>query len=574
MAGAYAVLGAAWIFFSDRLLKAMGADAATLTELQTYKGWFYVFLTAVLAFVLWYRSHARIEETTRRVREERSHKHTMLQSIGDAVIATDENEAIILMNPEAERLTGWNETSAMGRPLQEVFRILHGKTREPCESPAQKVIQTGKVVGLANHTILVARNGREFQIADSGAPIFDDSGTVKGIILVFRDVTGDYFLQSELRRMRFAIEKASLGIFQIGEEGDILYANEAAMESLGYESAEIRKLTIVDIDPMFDIGSWKKHRVEILRDGGARTIKTRHRRKDGTTFPVEVQINYHEFEGERFSFSFARDITRREEAQTRLLNMNEELRLAKEQAESSDRAKSEFLAVMSHELRTPLNPILGFTSVLQHEIKKEQHRDYLETIHASGQRMLNMIEEILDYIQMDRDNLSALDDPVSILLTCRQAMAEVKPVAGNLGLELVDPDRSVAELENRTTLTGDARLLMRILTNLLSNACKFTPQGRVTLTVVPDTEADRASRQWVSFVVEDSGIGIPADKLEEVFRPFHQLDSSRTRRAQGLGMGLAICRKLANLLGGEIHAASEVGKGSRFTVRIPFGVKA
>lgn len=574
VAGAYAVLGVAWIFFSDRLLEAFRADAESMTQLQTYKGWFYVLLTAVLAFVLWYRSHAKIEETTRRVREERTHKHTMLRSIGDGVIATDEKEAIILMNPEAERLTGWNETSAMGRPLPKVFKILHGKTREPCQSPVQKVIQTGKVVGLANHTILVARNGREFQIADSGAPIFDDSGTVKGIILVFRDVTGDYFLQSELRRMRFAIEKASLGIFQLGEEGDILYANEAAMESLGYGAEEILKLTVADIDPVFDIESWKQHRAEILRDRGARTIKTRHRRKDGTTFPVEVQINYHEFEGERFSFSFAKDITQREEARKRLLSVNEELRYAKERAESSDRAKSEFLAVMSHELRTPLNPILGFTSVLQHEINKPQHREYLETIHTAGQRMLSMVEEILDYIQMDHDNLSALDEPVSILLTCRQAMAEVRSVAGDLHLELVDPDKAVAELEKETTFTGDARLLMRILTNLLSNACKFTPQGTVTLTVVPEKETDRPSLRSVSFVVEDSGIGIPQDKLEEVFQPFHQLDSSRTRRAQGLGMGLAICRKLVNLLGGEIHAESEVGKGSRFTVRIPFGVKA
>ena len=574
VAVAYALLGATWIFFSDRFLESAGLDAATLTQLQTYKGWFYVFLTAVLAFVLWYFSHAKLEETTKRVRDERAHKHTMLQSIGDAVIATDAKANIILINPEAARLTGWTEEEAMGKPLEQIFPIINGQNREPLESPVRKVIQTGGVVGLANHTILLRKDGAEFQIADSGAPIFDESGKVNGIILVFRDVTDDYALQAELRRMRFAIEKASLGIFQIGEDGHILYTNPAATNSLGYKEGELAGRLITDIDPKFTLESWKKHSRETLCEGGSRTIQSLHKRKDGSTFPVEVQVNYLEFEGERFSFSFAKDLSQREKARKKLLAVNEELRLAKERAESSDRAKSEFLAVVSHELRTPLNPILGFTSVLQHELTRKEHLDYLDTIHSSGKRMLAMVEEILDYIQLDRESLRTHEEPFSPLRTCRQAVQEISPTAGHLSLELLDPEGATAAMEARYIWCGDARLLTRILVNLLSNACKFTERGFVRLQVFPDEEPDDEARRWFTFIVEDSGVGIPGDRLQEIFEPFHQLDSSRTRRAHGLGMGLAICQKLTKLLNGKLDVESKVGEGTRFMLRVPLRSQA
>lgn len=697
----YLLLGVIWIFFSDRFLHASGLTPEALTLMQTYKGWFYVLLTAVMAFLLWYRFHVRLIQANARLREQETLKHIMLQSIGDAVIATDTEQRIQLLNPEAARLTGWSEAEAVGRTLTEVFRIIDGTTREPSVNPAEKVLRTGKVVGLANHTILLSRDGREYQIADSGSPIRDEEESIQGIILVFRDVTTEYALQAsirqseqrlrlameaiseavwemevttgaiqwsdrfftlmgiapeagdqdgrellldsltmegretvalalrslrkvpgeqmdlnlplagaplkkrwirlrgqhleeadgthrvfgtvadvtaqqameaQLRMTQFGIEKASISVFQFDEEGRITYANECAHRSLGYTPQEMARLSVTDIDPLFNLEDWKAHRAEVLRKGSARIVSL-HRRKDGSTFPVEVEINYFRFEGRLTSFSFASDISQRRQAEEMREAMLEELREAKERAEASNRAKSEFLAVMSHEMRTPLNPVVGFATLLKDEVTDPEQQEQLQTIIHSAERLLDLIDNILTYAKLDRSCLEPSRNTFNLMALCRTALHDVSFDKGGLDLRMESPERGMGRVDESLELVGDDRLLHQILSNLLVNACKFTREGSVVLQVsLLEAPPAAAGQQWFHFSVVDTGPGIPTEDLPPLFEPFHQLDNSNTRRYPGVGLGLAICRKLVDLMGGEIGVESEVGKGSRFWFRLPMSL--
>lgn len=693
----YLILGLVWIFFSDRVVEGMALDPETLTTLQTYKGWFYVFLTALLAFFLWYRFQSKLAQYTAQIKEQETLKRITLRSIGDAVIATDSSQRITLLNSEASRLTGWSEEEARGCFLTEVFTIVHGDTRKAAENPADKVLRTGNVVGLANHTILIGRDGREFQIADSGAPIQDDEGLIKGIVLVFRDVTSEYAMQAAIRlseerlrlslqaiaegvwemnpetgethwsrflfellekrpsrtalnpllthiieedlagtetaleklrkgpgesidlkisvrtasravrwiRLRgshieaspgktwiygtiaditetqamerrlhltqFGIENASMGIFQLDDQGRIYYANRHARESLGYSEEEITRLTVADIDPLINLEEWKKHRARVLEEGGSKRIDTMHRHKDGHTFPVEVEICYIVFEGKLVSFSFATDISERKESESRLLKLNKELLEERDRAEASNRAKSDFLAVMSHEMRTPLNPVIGFASLLEDQLANEEQRDYVQTIIKSSECLLRLIEDILTYAKLDRSSLEPKTEPFSLIDLCHSVITDFQAQSTHLSLELAGPEDALhlEPVEATLQVRADRNLLRSILENLLSNACKFTREGCVHLHVSKSPSGKTQGSQWFHFSVSDTGPGIDPEKIPTLFQPFEQLDNSNTREHAGIGLGLAICEKLVRLMDGEVGAESQPGAGSRFWFRIP-----
>ncbi len=211
-----------------------------------------------------------------------------LESIGDAVIATDASGRVTRLNKVAEELTGWPLADARGRELTDVFRIVNEFSREPVESPVNKVLAEGAVVGLANHTVLIARDGRERPIADSGAPIRDADGTVRGVVLVFRDQTEQHRAEREMRTRDMAIAGAASAMAMADLDGRVTYVNEAFLRLWGYGSAEEatgRAATEFWLDPR---GTHET--LERVRDGGSWTGEMSARRKDGTVFAVEAVL--------------------------------------------------------------------------------------------------------------------------------------------------------------------------------------------------------------------------------------------------------------------------------------------
>jgi signal transduction histidine kinase len=245
----------------------------------------------------------------------------------------------------------------------------------------------------------------------------------------------------------------------------------------------------------------------------------------------------------------------------------DEIQNKNRQLAEASQNKSQFLSSMSHELRTPLNAIMGLTEMMVTNASRfgtEKALEPLRRVNAAGTHLLSLINEVLDLSKIEAGRLDL--NPEAIDLT--RLIDEVIGTAGQLAEK--NKNRLIVEAqENVGTLTVDSMRLKQILLNLLSNACKFTKEGEVALRVRKVAEG----REWVELAVADSGIGLTAEQQAKLFQDFTQADSLTARRYGGTGLGLAISRKLARMMGGDVTVASEPGKGSVFTVRLPGGAE-
>jgi len=258
--------------------------------------------------------------------------------------------------------------------------------------------------------------------------------------------------------------------------------------------------------------------------------------------------------------SFLRSMGEWIERDIEAIKYQEDLIAAKDRAELAARAKADFLATMSHEIRTPLNGVLGMTSLLEFTELNEEQRDFVSTIKMSGDGLLAIINDILDFSKIESGNMELEEHPLSIEQTIGETFDLLAAKATDKGLELLyQVDESISD-----SIVGDITRLRQILINLTSNAVKFTDEGEIVIRVTPGQQTGN-----IRFSVHDTGIGIPEEARQKLFKAFSQVDSSTTRKYGGTGLGLAISTRLVNAMKGIIGVESEVGKGSNFYFEIP-----
>jgi PAS domain S-box-containing protein len=567
-----------------------------------------VALLAATFFLI--RQQTRATEASRRaLRESEESLATTLHSIGDAVLATDTDGRITRMNPVAERLTGWPLAEARGRPADEVLRVFDAQTRTPAEVPVAKVLATGAVQGLANDTALVARDGTECPVADCAAPIRDATGRLRGVVLVFREVTAERCAErvireqnelleqrvrertAQLRLQSAALDAAANAIVITDRDSRILWVNRAFSALTGYAAEEVIGQNPRLLKSGVQGAEFYRRMRETIRAGRVWRGEIVNRYKDGRLATEDMTITpLHGDDGNITHFiAIKQDATERKrtEDEIREVNASLERRVADRtvQLEEANRAKSDFLANMSHELRTPLNAIIGFAEMLKDGVLGEleaKQRGFAGDIFNAGTHLLALINDILDLSKVEAGKLELAAGPVDVAALLQSSLLVVREKALAHRIQL---DTRIAPALG--TLLADERKMKQIVYNLLSNAVKFTPEGgTVTLSARRCSRSDLAFAQtltarvvaqpqgdadeFLEIAVEDCGAGIAERELPKLFEPFVQVDSSVDRRFGGTGLGLSLVRRLAELHGGTVGVASRPGEGSRFLVWLPW----
>lgn len=506
-----------------------------------------------------------------RTAEARAHRRrelfrVTLRSIGDAVITTDTEARITYLNEVAESLTGWSHNDALGQPLERVFHIVNEVTRQPVENPATRALREGVVVGLANHTILIKKDGQECPIDDSAAPIRDEHGYVSGCVLIFRDVTAQRLAERDktnqlITAQLLASIVASSNDAIIGKtlDGVIQSWNAAAERLFGYTAEQAVGRHISLVIPPERIAEEDEIIASLRAGQQIEHFETERVRSDGQHIPVSLTISpIKDDSGNVIGASkIARDDTERK-------RLEDDLRLLAANLSEVDRRKNEFLATLAHELRNPLAPMSNMLEVLKRangdeEIIKRAHG----TIERQLGQMVRLVDDLLDLNRITHDRLELRRSEVDLSSVIQQAVEVSHPLIDAAGQHLIVdlPDEQIY-------LHADGARLSQVFGNLLNNSSKYTaPEGTISLT------AARVDSEVV-VTVKDNGAGIPPDKIDRIFDMFMQVDGGSERSQGGLGIGLTLVKRLTEMHGGSVAARSlGEGKGSEFTVRLPILTK-
>jgi PAS domain S-box-containing protein len=498
--------------------------------------------------------------------EERAKLNAITSSAKEAIVMIDPVGNISFWNRAAEEMFGYSGAEILGKNLHATLAPVRFLGAFETGFESFKASGKGEAVGKTLELAALRKDGTEFPVELSLSAIqLNEQWYGVGIM---RDVTERVQKDKRLRQLSRAVEQSPSSVVITNLGGAIEYVNPKFTEVTGYSLEEARGQNPRILKSGETNSEVYKELWASISSGREWRGELHNKKKNGELYWEFASISpIRNSKGEITNYlAVKEDITelKTREEQTNLLLR--ELQAARAASEAATRTKSQFVANMSHEIRTPMNAILGFLDLLRGTQLNDQQKDYLETIASSGEVLLAIINDILDLSKIEEGKLKLehidfnLDHLAEDVIRMIRPKIESKPVILSYRIAENVPHN----------LNGDPTRVRQLLLNFLSNALKFTDKGEVSLEVVLEEGPWQEGKTHLRFSVSDTGIGIPADKQEQIFVPFVQADMSTTRKYGGTGLGLSICRNIVEMMGGRIWVESEVGKGSRFIFTAPF----
>lgn len=506
------------------------------------------------------------------VPDSRELERKFFEDAPDGMLATDPHGRFIVVNRRGTELTGYSREELLGMSLADLAKP---KDRAHCLLGLDNL----RVGGVATKECgILRKDGNQLQVEISVRRQPEGN-----LLLIIRDITERKKTEEALRQsestIRSVFRAAPVGIC-IMKSRAYKSANKYWCEEFGYpEETLLGKTTRMLYESDAEYNRVGQELYTNLQERGQASVETRLRRSDGSV--RDVIVTAAPIQPDDLSagtVAIVHDITERKEAEAQIRRLHDdlqhyaaelerrvaertaELAVARDHAEESDRLKSAFLATMSHELRTPLNSIIGFTGILLMglvgPLTSEQEKQ-LTMVQDSARHLLELINDVLDISKIEAGQIEIVQAPFDMRTAIQKSLEKIAPLAKKKGLTLIDLlAPSVGQV------VGDRRRVEQIIINLLSNAVKFTEEGTVRI-------ESRVDDGWLVTQVIDTGIGIRIEDVDNIFKPFRQVDTGISRQYEGTGLGLSICKRLVEAMGGKIQVESECGKGSRFVFTLP-----
>lgn len=480
-----------------------------------------------------------------------------LNSIGDAVIATDDRGCITRMNPIAENLTAWSITEAKGKRLAEVFPIINAVTRKSVISPVDQVLKSGKIVGLANHTILLARDGEEYQIADSAAPILDSKNHIIGVILVFRNVTEEYALQESIKNneahLQAIMNNSPAAICVKDLDGKFMMINREYEKLLGITNEEIKGKTTYDVFPETVAEDLVNNDQDVIASQLSLHSEEKIPHADSMHLYSSTKFCLFDSDAEPYAIcSISTDVTEQRK-QSEMLRRTQKMD-----------ALGKLTGGVAHDFNNMLNVIIGYSEILSRNLDDDSsNQHFAKEIKEAGQRGAALTRKLLSFsgqtssTQTQVNINEILHEDLNMLKKTLTARIHVNLKLDNqLWLVLVDK----GELED-------------VILNLSINAMHAMPSGgKLTYLTLNENlsllEADNlgleGAGEYVRLSLIDTGIGMDEQTVNKIFDPFFT-----TKGERGTGLGLSQVFGFVERSNGVIKVYSEVGVGTEFTMYFP-----
>ena len=506
---------------------------------------------------------AELESQAAILNSEKALLRSILNSSLDPIFYKDKGGVYRSCNPAYEEYTGKKESEIVNHTDFEFYPP--GRAAR-YHSADLVLLETGEPQ--QSEEWVVYPNGELRYLATSKTLVYEKpGGEIIGIIGISRNLTRRKKAEEAVRRseeqIRVLVENAPAGILIVNHQLEILSANKQIERLFGYTQAELKGQLVELLIPArfvrhIDLRDEYIANPHVRQMGGVNALVGR--RKDGSEIAVEIGLSPVDTGDGYIIITSVVDITERQLAETALKKALEDLEKTNLELEKASQVKSRFLANMSHEIRTPLNAIIGMTALVLDTKLDDEQRDFIKTIHTSGEILQTLIDDILDFSKIEAQRMELEQAPFHLRRCVEEAFDLIQVKSAQKKLELA----CSIHAEIPDSFIGDIARLRQILVNLLSNAIKFTDQGEVIVSA--DGQYLENNQYRLHFSVKDTGIGISADGMERLFKSFSQVDASTTRRFGGTGLGLAISKRLCELMGGTLWAESAgiPGQGSIF----------